>query len=84
MIERAKTLQILEEVIDVTAKDDDTYRAWSPLFFAVVSGPNGHPEIVNLLLRNHAQVNLVDNKGRSALHFASELGQDDTLEFLLA
>ena len=29
-------------------------------------------------------MNLIDNKGRSALHYAAELGQDDTLEMLLA
>lgn len=64
----------MSEVVDAPAKDDDIYRCWSPLFFAVVSGPNGHPEIVNLLLRNQAEVNMTDNKGRSALHYASELG----------
>lgn len=74
LIDRAITLQILSEVIDAQAKDDDIYRTWTPLFFAVVSGPNGHPEIVNLLLKNHCEVNVVDNKGRSALHYASELG----------
>ena len=66
------------------ARDDDVYRSWTPLFFAVVSGPNGHPDIVNLLLKNQAEVNKTDNKGRTALHYASELGQDDTLEMLLA
>ena len=83
LLDRAQTLQIRDEVVDATARDDDMYKEWSPLFFAVVSGPNGHPDIVNLLLKNHAQVNLTDNKGRSALHYASELGQDDTLEMLL-
>ena len=82
-MDRAQTLQIREEVVDVREKDDDVYRTWTPLFFAVVSGPNGHPDIVNLLLKNGAQVNLADNKGRTALHYASELGQDDTLEMLL-
>ena len=52
LLERAKTLQILDEVVDVTARDDDVYRSWTPLFFAVVSGPNGHPDIVSLLLKN--------------------------------
>ena len=39
--------------------------------------------MVSLLLKNSAQVNLTDNKGRTALHYASELGQDETLEMLL-
>lgn len=84
VIDRASTLQILGEVVDGRARDDDVYRSWTPLFFAVVSGPNGHPEIVNLLIKNGSQVNLTDNKGRTALHYAAELGQDDTLDLLLA
>lgn len=51
LLERAKTLQILDEVVDATAHDDVMYHAWSPLFFAVASGPNGHPELVNILLK---------------------------------
>ena len=69
--------------MDVRAQDDESYKSWTPLFFAVASGPNGHPDIVSLLLKHKAQVNLEDNKGRSALHYASELGQDDALEMLL-
>lgn len=68
----------------VVPDSNEAYRSWTPLFFAVASGPNGHPDIVSLLLKNQAQVNVTDDKGRSALHFASELGQDDTLEMLLA
>ena len=74
----------MDQVVDAPARDDGTYNGWTPLFFAVVSGPNGHPEIVNLLLKSQAQVNLTDSKGRSALHYAAELGQDDTMELLLA
>ena len=65
------------------ARDDSVFKAWTPLFYAVSSGPNGHPEIVNLLIKNQVEVNLTDNTGRAALHYASELGQDDTLELLL-
>ena len=60
-----------------------TLSGWTPLFFAVASGPNGHPDIVNLLLKNGANVNVSDSLGRTPLHYASELGQDDTLEMLL-
>ena len=74
LLDRARTLQILSEVVDVAARDDDVYRSWTPLFFAVVSGPNGHPDIVSLLMKNRAQVNMTDNTGRSPLHYASELG----------
>ena len=84
LIERAQALRISFEVVNARARDDDVYRTWTPLFFAIASGPNGHPEIVSLLLKYEAEVNLRDNKGRTALHYASELGQDDALEMLLA
>ena len=64
--------------------DEETHKGWTPLFFAIVSGPNGHPEIVNLLLRNSANVNARDSFGRTPLHYASELGQDDSIEMLLS
>ena len=47
---------------------------WTPLFFAIASGPNGHPDIVNLLMKNGATVNVCDSLGRAPLHYASELG----------
>jgi ankyrin repeat protein len=53
------------------------------LFFAVRSAPSGFPEIVSLLVKKGCNVNLVDNKGMSAMHYASELGQDDTLQILI-
>lgn len=84
MIDRAQTLHVKDELLDGRARDDDVYFAWTPLFFAVVSGPNGHPDVVGLLLKAGSEVNLTDNKGRSALHYAAELGQDDTIEMLLA
>jgi len=36
------------------------------------------------LLKYGAQVNIRDSTGRSPLHYASELGQDDALEMLLS
>jgi uncharacterized protein len=51
---------------------------------AITSGPNGHPEIVNILLKAGASPKIVDNDGLSALHLACASGQDDTIELLLA
>jgi len=44
------------------------------LFFAIRSGHGGFLEIINLLVRQGCDVNLQDEKGKTALHYASELG----------
>jgi ankyrin repeat protein len=54
------------------------------LFFAIRSAPNGFPEIIQLLIKQGCNVNLRDKRGRSAVHYASEQGQDDTLQLLIA
>ena len=61
---------------------DDTKQC-TPLIFAITSGPNGHPEIANMLLKAGASPMGKDCNGKTALHYASESGQDDTIELLL-
>mgnify|MGYP002633539466 CR=1 FL=1 len=46
-------------------------------------GHGGFLEIITLLVRNGADLDIKDAVGKTALHYASELGQDDTLEILL-
>ena len=53
------------------------------LFFAIRSGHGGFLEIIQLLVKNGCNVNFKDELGKTPLHYASELGQDDTLEILL-
>jgi len=36
-----------------------------------------------LLVRNGAELDIKDKDGKTPLHYASELGQDDTLEILI-
>lgn len=54
---------------------------WTPLLIAC---HNGHMEIVNILLQNHARVDVFDNEGRSALHLAAEKGYLEVCDALLA
>ena len=81
MLNRATDLKCLEELVE--ARAGASKQNWTPLIFAVVSGPNGHPEIVQQLLKAGCRVNETDLTGRTALSYASEYGQDDTIEMLL-
>ena len=53
------------------------------LFYAIRSGHGGFLEIINLLVKHNCSLNVKDHLGKTPLHYASELGQDDTLEILL-
>ena len=70
---------VLTDMLDSREPQDNQ----TPLFFAIRSAPNGFPEIITLLIKNGCNVNLRDKKGRSAVHYASEQGQDDTLQLLI-
>lgn len=63
---------------------DNETKQCTALIFAITSGPNGHPEIVNILLKAGASPKSKDSRGKTALHYASESGQDDTIEQLLS
>lgn len=53
------------------------------IFFAIRSGHGGFLDIINTLVKTGCNVNFQDQDGKTPLHYASELGQDDTLEILL-
>ncbi|XP_046353562.1 serine/threonine-protein phosphatase 6 regulatory ankyrin repeat subunit B-like isoform X3 [Haliotis rufescens] len=52
----------------------------SPL---LVASEQGHLEIVKILLKNHARVDVFDEHGKAALHLAGENGHDQVADVLL-
>ena len=46
-------------------------------------GHGGFLEIITQLIRSGCSLDILDADGLGALHYASELGQDDTLEFMI-
>ena len=58
-------------------------KGWSPIYYAIDTGENGYPEIVDLLLKNGSEVNYKDSKGITPLHLSAYKGQDDNIEILL-
>lgn len=55
-------------------------QGWTPL---LIASHQGHLEMVNNLLNNHARVDVFDNEGRSALHLAAERGFLEVSDFFL-
>jgi len=74
-LERDKLAMLVEEIEDVSAKD---LEGWTPLHHAA---DTGNKEVIVLLLSNGANIEAVDNKGRTALYYAS--GSLKTIEFLV-
>ncbi|XP_050400941.2 ankyrin-1 [Patella vulgata] len=66
----------LQAVVNRQAKDGN-----SPL---LVASEQGHLEIVRILLKNHARVDVFDEHGKAALHLAGENGHEAVAELLLA
>lgn len=79
LLTAADKKNILIDLLDSKEERDSQ----TPLFFAIKSAPNGFPEIISLLIKSGCNINLRDKTGRSAIHFASEQGQDDTLQLLI-
>ena len=51
--------------------------------FFLKATQEGHKEVVNLLLKNKADVNLKDNFGCTALYIATKVGDRELVEVLL-
>ena len=81
---------LIDEILDINYSKQtlrinlwDKIKSWSPLFYIIDSCDNGQPDIVQLLIKNGADLTVTDNKGVTPLHLASFHGQDENVEFLL-
>uniref|UniRef100_T1IHG8 Uncharacterized protein n=1 Tax=Strigamia maritima TaxID=126957 RepID=T1IHG8_STRMM len=63
-----------------TAMNKQAGNGWSPL---LVASEQGHLEVVNILLQNHARVDVFDESGKAALHVAAEKGHRAVVDVLL-
>ena len=67
-----------DALVDAPDSNKDT-----ALFYAIKCGHGGFQEIIQQLIR-YCDCNIRDKFGKTALHYASELGQDDTLELMFS
>jgi len=74
-LERDKLAMLVEEIEDVSAKD---FQGWTPLHHAADAG---NKEVIVLLLSNGANIEAVDDQGRTALYYASD--SPETIKFLV-
>lgn len=65
---------------EINLKDN---KSWSPIYYAIDISENGFPDILEVMLRHGADVNISDSFGVTPLHLASYKGQDDNVEILL-
>ena len=77
---------IVSDYLDSVTKIEENNKTQkkTSLFFAIEMGHGGFLEIIQLLVKNGSNVNFKDEFGKTPIFYASELGQDDTLEILLA
>ena len=75
-----KVKYALNNYADINAKDDDV-KGWTALHYASLYD---HIEIVELLLREGANVNATDEWDQTALHHASSQGHPEVVKLLLA
>ena len=71
-------VEILIKYIDVNKVENLMLR--SPLHFSSI---NGNIEIINLLLKNGANINIQDNNLETALHMACWKGKEDVVRLLI-
>ena len=79
--------ELLEEMINHSnggviqlAVNKQNSLGWAPLLAA---SSKGHQDVVELLLKCNARVDVFDNEGRSALHLAAECGSMEVCQALL-
>lgn len=58
-------------------------KGWTPLFSTINNSENGLPEIVEILVKNGANINHKDKYKLTPLHLACYKGQDDNVEYLI-
>ena len=73
------TQAIIETVPRVNLNKGDKFNL-TPLIMAC---RNGHANVVGLLLKHHAQADVSDTSGNSALHYAAAYGWQDCVKVLL-
>ena len=79
--------EILQEILNKTnvgltqlIVNKQNTLGWAPLLAAA---SRGHNEVVNILLKYNARVDVFDNEGRSPLHLAAEYGSMEVCQLLL-
>lgn len=84
---KSGNVNVLEEIIAILGTTDaqsacnkQAKDGWSPLLYACY---HGHPEVIRILLKQNARVDVFDESGRASLHLAAELGHEDVVKLLL-
>ena len=72
---------LLKNQININLKDSE--KGWTPLYYLMDSSDFGEPELVQLLVKAGAHINIKDDKGITPLHLAAFKGQDEIINILL-
>lgn len=69
------------KIIDINLKDKE--KEWTPLYYLIDSSDGSETEILQILIKSGAIINISDKYGITPLHLVSFKGQDEYLSILL-
>ena len=70
-----------EKKLNVNLKD--SIKGWTPLYYLLDSSDGSETEILQMLIKSGAAINMIDNYGISPLHLISFKGQDEYMSIFL-
>jgi ankyrin repeat protein len=79
-------IEVIKQEIEKNPKivNEFNEHGYSAIMMAVIWGRKNQKEIINLLLNKKADINIGNQQGQTALHFAAQYASKDLVEYLIS